>query len=83
MSSELPNYPRKIATTDLTRFLDSKTVAAARLITALSMSFALGLGGSLFFAKANAVDLNIKLMQWRVLPSLQPEKMKDTPGFCT
>ncbi|OLP86816.1 Ubiquitin-like modifier-activating enzyme atg7 [Symbiodinium microadriaticum] len=26
---------------------------------------------------ANAVDLNIKLMQWRVLPSLQPEKMKD------
>eukprot|EP00439_Symbiodinium_sp_Y106_P036529 s2570_g4.t1 len=53
MSSELPNYPRKIATTDLTRFLDSKTVAA------------------------NAVDLNIKLMQWRVLPSLQPEKMKD------
>ncbi|CAJ1342738.1 unnamed protein product [Effrenium voratum] len=43
----------KIATMDLTRFMDSKTVAA------------------------NAVDLNIKLMKWRVLPALEPEKMKD------
>eukprot|EP00435_Cladocopium_sp_Y103_P028638 s2894_g7.t1 len=43
----------KIATFDLTRFLDSKTVAA------------------------NAVDLNIKLMKWRVLPGLEPERMKE------
>ena len=26
--------------------------------------------------EANAVDLNIKLMKWRVLPALEPEKMK-------
>eukprot|EP00931_Biecheleriopsis_adriatica_P073430 TRINITY_DN47713_c0_g1_i1.p1 TRINITY_DN47713_c0_g1~~TRINITY_DN47713_c0_g1_i1.p1 ORF type:complete len:679 (-),score=143.80 TRINITY_DN47713_c0_g1_i1:82-2118(-) len=43
----------KIATTDLTRFLDSKKVAA------------------------NAVDLNVKLMKWRVLPQLEPERMQE------
>ena len=26
--------------------------------------------------QANAVDLNIKLMKWRVLPGLEPERMK-------
>ena len=43
----------KISTVDLTRFLESKTVAA------------------------NAVDLNIKLMKWRVLPGLEPERLKE------
>jgi len=43
----------KIATTDLTRFMDSTKIAA------------------------NAVDLNVKLMKWRVLPQLEPEKMQD------
>ncbi|CAK9073703.1 unnamed protein product [Durusdinium trenchii] len=43
----------KIATVDLTRFLDSKMVAA------------------------NAVDLNIKLMKWRVLPGLEPDRLKE------
>ena len=27
--------------------------------------------------QANAVDLNIKLMKWRVLPGLEPDRLKE------